>query len=397
MSSIYKAVKPINVKSQYVPGDQIEIPLSYVGQSLLNVRVVGKLYPIDSANPNPNTPFQGKRIYYDNYSGADGLLSQVQVKYQAKGTVDFIPFYGRHTKRKVLATKALDSLGTETDLAARLIVATQAQTQGMLEGVNYDPVDRSDGGWVPFVWNLEHTSLNTHDGPMPFAMTGSPTIYLTLANARDFIFGPDYVEGTTTWVLRDLVCQYTPIPTVKEHMVPITYTTLHVDSTSMITNVFNVNLPVTGGLCDSVTLDFISQTDYDTRGLTNGLQFAPPPGIAPYGADPAGFESDHYGIERLRYSINDNESSLVTFQLVSREELVYNGLRVYNGNPLNFGSLIRRFCDPESPDCYFIGVPFGSLIDLSQRQFGAEIYSQIVNTDPWFGYVTFRMVGQMMP
>lgn len=396
MSSIYKAVKPVNVKTLYTAGDNIEIPLSYVGQSLISVRVVGKLYPLDSANANPNTPFQGKRIYYDNYSGADGLLAQVQVKYQALGSLDFIPRYARHTKRKIIATRALDSLGTETDLAARLIVATQAQTQGMLEGTYYDPVDRADGGWIPFVWELDHTSLNTHDGPMPFAMTGAPTIMLTLANFRDFIFGPDYVEGTTTWALRDLVCEYTVVPTTPQHMVPITYTTLHVDETSLITNVYNVNLPVKG-LVSGVTLDFISQSNFDTRGLTNGLQFAPPPGIAPYGGDPADYTSYHYGIERLRYAINDNESSLVTFQLVSREELVYNGLRVYDGNPLNFASLIRRFSDPESPDCYFIGVPFGSLIDLAQRQFGAEIYSQIVNTDPWFGYVTFNVVGQITP
>lgn len=368
MSTRYRSIFPMSQKDAYYANDNVDFILSLSQEALLSgsVTLEGKVKVwMNSARSTPMA--QADLVYYDHIVGAHGLIRDITTEFRAVGVVENY-LYPRYVKHEMVATVAPESLGTETNHSVELRVCSDSAAQGMLLGMT--TADRHQ----PFSLKLRNC-VNKATAPLPSSQTGDIRIRLRLSPNAEWLYGPDYVEGSVNYEITELKMRFTTIPDDGKAKA-VSMEVLQLYKASIDSNNANVSTFVPGE-CRGVSISFIKQQDENTAG-TNYLLMSVPPGIPPY--QPAGttpLNLDHYGVERLYYSVNDTDTALIGFTLESREELILNGLRVFNQSPVKYNALIRRFNDPERPDCYLIGVPFGGMIDFSRNKFSMEVQSQI--------------------
>ena len=376
MSRNYRNIFPMSQKDSYVGNDNVDFVLGLENEKLLpgSVTLEGKLKVFFTGT----TPVTGKKLYYDHLVGAHGLVRDITVEFQQLGVVENFQ-YPRYVKHECAASKAPESLGTETDNSVELRVATQEIAQGMMEGM------RATDAYQPFSIKLR-CSVNKASAPLASEAIGQVRIRLRLAPNNEFLFGEEYSEGNTTYQIEELRLRFQTIPDDGKRE-KVSMEIINAYKTSIESTNQNISTFVPG-LCRAVSMSFISQANENSAGTQNYLQMGVPPGIPPLGAS-ADADTGHYGVEKLYYAINDTETALVGFTLESREELLMNGLRVFNESPKKYSTLIRNFMNPEYPDNYLIGVPFGGLLDFTQNKFACELQSQISPQTPWNAYLYF--------
>ena len=292
-----------------------------------------------------------------------------------------------------VATTANDAFGTETDNAVEATVATQTQALGICEGTyaeeDVPTASVSDiGDTFPFVIKpmicLNRANNNYF---LPKCL-----IRIRLATNAHFLMGDQFDINNSSFQISDLSIRYRRIVDDGKRG-PVTFQVVHTYEDILNSNYHTSSTFVPNAPCDAVYISFISTSlENQANGRSNYLQLQPPPGIAPYPANSAAATSDtgHYGIERLIYGVNDTETAVLGYTIVSREEVLMNALRAYGVPPAKYATLIRNFQDPIMPNYYIAGIGFGGLIDFTTNKFSVEFQTQVTSATTYAVYFYFR-------
>jgi len=388
MSVNYRSIYPLSQKSQYSENDNIDFVLSLDNEKLVpgSVTLEGEAAIFTTGTTKVDGP---DRIYYEPRVGYHGIIRNLTTTFQNLGIVEQLTDYPRLVKMRGLATKYDNEYGSQTDTCVEGRVPTKKMAKGMAEGLTYS-VNRGNTtpqSYVPFSLKLEN-SLNKANAPISSAVTGQIRLQIRLSPNQEFLFGED-LTANTNYKVQNLKLRYITIPDDGSRN-PIQMERYSSFRALIDSNNQNISTFVPGGLADSVHMSFISLAN-EQDATQNYILCSPPPGIPPLGVS-QDVAPDSYGLERVTYAINDTDTALVGWTLESREEIVRNGIRSFNPSTQQFSALIRHMRDPQFPDGYIAGIPFGGLMNLQQNKFACELESQVTNATQYAAYLYFRIV-----
>ena len=369
MTTQYANIFPLSQKSEYYSQENIDFLLNLDGVKLLagSVVIEGEVavFPDRSV---PGTPYAGQNIMFDAQSGFHGLFRDLTTELQNLGVIENFQNYARYAKMATVALTHDESLAVESVNAVEGKLQNAEQVRGLLLGRS------SSDNYVPFSVKPLFC-LNKASAPLSGAAVGQVRVRVRLAPDDEFLYGSAFSLGTTGYIIKNLRMRYVTVPDdgKKTQVQMEVYQTFRsaVDSNNQNVSTF---IP---GLCDAVHISFIPQVTEGTP-TKNYLQLAVLPGQPPLGASGT-YTGNHYGVERLYYSVNDTDTAVVGFTLESREEIVYNALRSFNSSADKHCSLIRKYNQEDASDSYLVGIPFGGLIDFSRVKFSMELQSQCSN------------------
>jgi len=397
MSIRYRNIFPQSQQSTYQGNQTVDFILAFEGEKLdtNSITLEGRSVAyLDRSGPTYSAGYT--RLYMDPIAGAHQFFDNFQVEFQNLGLVENINNYPRLVKMTYLATKYDESLGTETDTAVEGVSPSQRITKGMMEGVNGDttpyPTATSAqlGRYVPFSIRPQ-ISVNKTTGPLASAVTGNILIRVTLAPDSRVFNGEDVLIGSS-YDLVDLRLRYRTLPDDGTRQ-PVSMEMYHCYRTLLDSNNVNVSTFVPG-LCDAVHMSFINVNDENTLNRPF-LACQPPPGQPPVGYSAIGTNLYDYGIERLTYAVNDTDTALIGYTLLSREEVELNALRSFQSPTNKYEAILRRLRNStfSRRDGYMAGVSFGGLLNFIANKFACEIQSQCDTTQTglYAAYLFFRM------
>lgn len=386
MSVSYRSIYPVSQQETYLENNNIDFVLNLANEKLIpgTVTLEG-LCGVYADLSNATRVTGHEEILYDPLVGYHGLIRDVTTEFQGMGIMENLQNYPRLVKVTRLCSDFEDSYGSETRNSVEGCLPNHEITCGMVEGVG-----GKRQAEIPFSLALQNV-CNKMSGPVSSAVTGQIRIRLRLAPADEFLWGKDYVSGTTGYNVKQLKLRYQTMPDDGKRQ-PVNMEMYHSYRVNLDTNNQNVSTFVPG-LCNSVHMSFIKLSD-ENAGTANYLSCQPPPGQPPLGYSDIGVTPAGYGIERLYYAINDTDSALVGWTVESREEIMRNGIRSVNPNVDRYSTLARKLRDSHYPDGYIAGIPFGGLLDFSKNKFAAEIQSQCdTGANEYVGYMHFRMAS----
>jgi hypothetical protein len=391
MPNNYRSIFPLSQRATYEADSNVDFVLSLDMEKLLpgSVTLEGEVAVYSDITTNPPTQYNGEDIRFDPLVGFHGLCRDWTTEFANVGVVESFVNYARSIKMSTVATQHDESLASESGLSCEGRAPSEGIARGLLYGRSV-----SDA-FVPFSV-VPQIVVNKATSPLSSDATGQIRLRLRLAPATEFLYGQG-VTSSSGYSIKNLKLRFQTIVDDGKK-VPVQLETKQ----CFRANVDSINTNVSTfvpALCSSVQMSFINQAKEGTI-KENYLQLAPLIGLAPIGAvgNAEIVASASYGIERLTYSINDTDSgAVVGFTFESREEIVRNGLRAYNSKMDKYNSLIRFFNNPEAPDRYIAGIPFGNLIDFSKNKFAVEIQSQSGNdtATAFVGYFYFTCMISM--
>jgi len=371
MSMNYANVFPLSQAAEYYSQTNVDFLLNLDNQKLVpgSVVIEGEVAILPDRSA-ATTWYNGEDILYDPACGFHALFRDLTVEFQNVGVMENLMNYPRYAKMATVALTHQESIAVESVNAVEGKVANEIQARGMLYGRS------STDGYIPFSVKPLFC-LNKASGPLSGNATGQIRVRVRLAPDEECLYGSDFVLGTTGYIIKNLRCRYLTVPedNKKAQVQMEVYQTFRsaVDSNNQNISTF---VP---GLCSAVHMSFIPQITEATP-TKNYLQLAVVPGIPPLGASSSTYTGNHYGIERLYYSVNDTDTAVVGFTLESREEIVHNALRSFKAPADKYAALIRQFNKEDQSDGYIVGIPFGGLIDFSKSKLAMEIQSQCTNS-----------------
>lgn len=385
MSVLYRSIFPVSQQSDYQQNQNIDFIMNLNNEKLVPGTIKLEGLCAIYRNKSTETGTVGyQEITYDPVSGYHSLVRDVTTEFEQLGIVESLQHYPRLVKAALLCTENMNSLGTETRNAVEGCCPTNKISSGLSEGIGGARLSK-----VPFSIKL-HNIVNKMSAPVASAVTGEIRLRIRMASDDEFLWGQDYVSGTSGYKVTELKLSYQVIPDDgKRQDITMERYTSYV--TNLDTNNQNISAFVPG-LCDSVHMSFIKVTNQDNPNMNyNACEV--PAGYPPLGMSPSTSTNvSEYGLERLYWAINDDESQLVAFTVESREELLRNGIRSFNPSLKNYNVLARRLRDQEYPDGYVVGIPFGQPIQLAQNKFAAEIQSQCSINNQYRCFCHFRCV-----
>ena len=386
MSVKYRSIFPVSQQSEYTENQNVDFIMNLNGEKLVpgTVEVEGfcAIYA-DKANETGTAGHE--EIGYDPLSGYHGLFRDLTTEFEQLGIVESLQYYPRLVKAGRLCTEYYGSLGLETKNSVEGCAPVINIACGLAEGIGGKRQSN-----IPFSVKLQNI-LNKASAPLASSSTGEIRIRIRLASDDEFIFGEDYVSGTGGYKITDLKLRFQTVPDDGKKQ-SVTMERYQAYTTNLDTNNQNVSAFIPG-LCDAVHLTFIAVND-EINPIKNYLACEPLPGKPPLGASNDEVPGE-YGAERVFYAVNDVDTALVGFTMESREELMVNGIRSFNKEADSYNCLARRLRDPEYPDGYVLGIPFGAPIQLAQNKFAAEIQSQCSNTNQYRMYLHSRCIEQV--
>jgi|LakMenE01Jun11ns_1017448.scaffolds.fasta_scaffold9958374_2 hypothetical protein len=400
MSIRYRSIFPQSQQSTYQGNSTVDFYLSFEGEKLDpgSITIEGRSVAyLDRTGPT--YPSGYTRMYNDPVCGAHQFFDNFLTEFAQIGLQETINNYPRLVKMTRLASKYDESVGTETDTAIEGSCASQRITKGLLEGVNGDTTayptatGAAIGRYVPFSIRPQ-IAVNKTTGPLSAAVTGTILIRLQLAPDNRVFNGED-VTANTSYDIADLRLRYRTLPDDGVRQ-PISMEMYHCYRTLLDSNNANLSTFVPG-LCDSVHMSFINTTDENTLNRPY-LACQPPIGQPPVGYSAIGTNLYDYGIERLTYAINDTDTALVGYTLISREEVLLNGLKSFNNPAVKYEGILRKLRNStlSRRDGYLAGISFGGLLNFIQTKFACEIQSQCDNTtNQYAAYLFFRMTATL--
>jgi hypothetical protein len=391
MSHLYRSVFPLTQQSEYKQNQTNKFVLGTEGQSILpgSVRITGTCSITQNGDP-----VVAEQIFYDPLVGYHGLFAKIESGTRAQSTVETLTYYPRLVKTKASGRSYAVSLAVDSFNSIEGRAGSLQQVQGLIQGLGTDEADSVADTNMPFsivpdIW------LNKLDSALPGSRIGNEVIIqFTMSPIQQFLFGAD-VDANTSYSVKDLKVQWEAIPeTPNGNKNPINYEKYVDDRQLMNSGVTSINVVAPGVMVDSVHMTFVnSNSEFSLS--SNFLQCEAPPGQAPY--VPVGVTSNtmyNYGLERIIWSINNSDTSVSGFVQDNREEILWNGLRSLNLEPMAWSSMIN---DPFAPDRYLVGIPFGGLQDLMSKRFAVQLYSKCDSTvtNTYVCYIFFRATGSI--
>jgi hypothetical protein len=389
MPNNYRSIFPLSQRATYEADSNVDFVLSLDQEKLIPGSVTLEGEVAVYSNLASETQYNGEDIRFDPLVGFHGLCRDWTTEFANVGVVESFTNYPRAVKMATVATQHDDSLATESGLSCEGRSPTEGIARGLLYGRSLADA------FIPFSI-VPQIVVNKATAPLSSEVTGQVRLRLRLAPVTEFLYGQD-ITSAAGYSIKNLKLRFQTIVDDGKK-VPVQLEVKQCFRANVDSNNANVSTFVPA-LCSSVQMSFINQAKEGTI-KENYLQLAPLIGLAPIGAvgNSAPVASASYGIERLYYSINDTDSgAVVDFTFESREEIVRNGLRAFNAKMDKYNAMIRHFNNPEAPDRYIAGIPFGNLIDFSKNKFAVELQSQCGQTaaTAFVGYFFFSGLMSM--
>lgn len=399
MSHLYRSVFPLTQQRYYLQNQTNKFVLSTEGQSILpgSVRITGRCSVQQGAAPEVNydgrtNPIIAQQVYYDPQVGYHGLFAKIESGTRAQSTVETLTYYPRLVKTKAAGRTYNVSLGVDSFNSIEGRAGSIRQVQGLIQGLGTIEDGSVADTFMPFsivpdIW------LNKLDAALPGSRIGNEVIIqFTMSPNQQFLYGAN-ADANAYYIVKDLKVQWEAIPeTPNGNKNPINYEKYVDDRQLMNSNVTSINVVAPGVMVDSVHMSFVDNA-LEFTASDNFLQCAAPPGKAPYvpvGPQAGSNVMTDYGLERIIWSINNSDTSVSGFVQDNREEILWNGLRSLNLEPMAWGSQLEN---PYLPDLYLAGIPFGGLQDLMSKRFAVQLYSQCSNKVTFVCYMFFRATG----
>ena len=372
--SAYKRIQPLSVASEYKAGQTVDFLLTFEGEAL----VPGSLYlEFNLAAKEAGVALDGTTdVRYDPFAGAHGLIREITTTSRNAGVLENLNSYARCVKHRRVATNNVEELGTVSSNSIELCLPSDKLTQPMLAGDVHEQK-------LPVCLYLQNC-LNFASGPINYNKLGETRIRLTLAPNAEFFHGTA-VTNDTEYIISNLRLNYRTMPAIEDGPVVMQVMTSNRDVISTSQQTIETLVPI---VCDAVSCSVIKVAKEQSLTDNTLLMQAPPSRPLP------GYSGNdtYYGFNRVQYAVNSSETELQAYPLESREEVILNGLRVYQRGTGSHCCTQDRWSYDEqnnASDCYLFGTPFTQAMDFRSAKFATELHSSIA-ADNYAIYQFFR-------
>lgn len=312
-----------------------------------------------------------QQIYWDNVAGGHALFSEFSLLSSAQGTLEQMTNYPRFLKTTRVCSMDEQEIGFTSATACEGCLPSIAASQGFLRG-------RSDADYAINLSLQPHISLNVSPQQLlPYEKVGDMRLRLRLADVNQVLFGAG-VDATTTYTVSNLRLEYEVAPMDKDAGKQPIILVNHVSARDVLeTNRQSVQQLVPQK-CDAFVASCISLDDEGST-TKNYLDCQAVPAI-PRGQTQV---INHHGFSRMQVNINNADLSLSDYPFESQSEIKMNAARVFSAKPVN--NMLKNQ--------YAIGLPYGSLVDMSSQAFTLDLESSITNADKRSIYVYHRAIA----
>ena len=377
---MYNVVFPLAKKSEYVANDTVDFLLSLENKKLVqgSIAITGDCQILSDTDSGAGVSF-AQDINIDADAGYHACFRDFTTEFRQIGLTEQFSYYPRYVKMKTQATMLRDSLGTETFNCIEGKCMNKVVRYGYNRGTGpqgpNEPVTK-----VPFVLKPD-IAANKSNVAIPGNQVGVVRIRCRLAPNEEVVFGPD--SASAGFKLTNLQIRYETVADDGQRA-PLTLEVYNVARQVIETNNANLSTFVPG-LADAVHISFCG-TAHEGTPTNNYLECQTISGQPlSYDGNSNVQTSANQGPERLYYAVNDTDTALVGFTMESRSEMLWNYLRSFNNEPMDYAVALNRL---QAGDAYGLGINFGAPLDFSNQKFAAQIDSQVSN--PTSVYMYFR-------
>ncbi len=365
---------PVNQKSEYKPGDNVDFVMSFPAMSLLgnSVHLSGVLnvYKVPG-----HRVLATDKIYYDSATGINSFFNNVVVSSFTKGTIETQSDYPRWIKMKHTATKTASQLVTSNNLLTQLLCQDDSLTTPLM-------TDK-----LPFSVAVDcclNNSVPTQDNvaaEIPYVVSGDVTLCLRLVQPLEALYGAD-VNAQVTYTITDFACEYVTKPQAPKPPQPtmlINYSVKQIINSSNA--VVNVKLPAIINRMSSSFMKVSEELQY----TLNNLELERPKGI-----------------DKLYYTFNDSTNTFITYPIESIEDILQHYLESFqnpdvdmsapdavNSNIRKNNATLRKIIENK---LFGVGLDLETNLSLQNTSLGVQIHSQVETTDPYYMYAYFKGV-----
>ena len=375
----YNVVFPLAKRDQYEANETVDFVISLANKKLVpnSLVITGDcaVFKTKASTPAGSTaPNAEDQLLIDPDSAYHSLFRDFTSEFRDVGLAESFSYYPRYVKMLHQSLVYRDSLGTETNNSIEGVSPSEVVRQGYNLGVNSSSFNGLSGGqFIPFALKPK-IAPNKSDVAIPGDQVGTLRIRTRLAPDDEFVYGAQ-ATADSGYFIKNLQIRYETIDDDGTRP-PINMEVYNINRQVIETNQANLSTFVPG-LSDAVHISF--NTVADEGSVTeNFLECKTLPGKA-LGAS----NDSNNGPERLFYSVNDTQTSLVGFTMESRSEVVYNYLRSWNIEPKAYVQTQRSLNQGET---FGIGLPFGSLLDFSNKKFAVDIDSEVTSAHSVYLY-----------
>jgi hypothetical protein len=362
----FHSAQPEARQDTYIEYNNVDFILAVgEGKSLMrnSVRINGDI----EITKDGTARAEGK-VFLDPRIGVHACIDSIQTNFQGAGGVkEVIANYGRWA--------CMDAVGTiyEDDYnSAKYQVEQRAPTENVAARLALGEVTL---GTTPITQDLDFSIkplcvLNKMSGDnLPFEKSGEIRVTINLARNMAALMGANQGTGAT-YVLRNLHCSYSSVPTEKNPA----------KTTTTMRSVYNVKSTILSGsaniqaqvpaMCDAMSASFQAQNRENVNVFSNYDCNTVP------------------GITNLEFLFNDATNKYITYQMTDQNEMVHRYIDSFHSTGHQQMTLDKF----RTNKGFGVGLNFQGFIDLSQQRFGLQLDSDVNNLSPYNVYMYFHSI-----
>lgn len=394
MTTVSMRTKYAQVFSQNRPEiitsfDNPEFKIPYVDREIVPGSWLLAAEKVEELKANGDAFDADDEIYRDPYAGDHVFFKGIATDCVNHGNIENINDYNRLVAMKNETTHLLQNLGAVTNKSVELVTGDKDQTRAYINGN-----DDGNGERLSFCIRPDFI-LNKSDVPLNHDRFGDFTVKLDMMPNEGTYYGAGSPAAAPFYRFTNLRLLYRYYVKGDPRTVgpdrKVFFERYHASQDRIESNdaTISTNVP---GLTSAVHITFNSINNITDRSK-NTLERQTLPGKATLQGNYNNLLNT-YGVEQVRFAVNEANNSLYGFTLRYREEQLWNYLRSYNNSPKDYALSVGRLSNGEG---YGLGTPFGSLMDFRDKRFSCSIQSEasLANDNTKFSaYMYFPIVVQ---
>lgn len=292
----YAKIFPVSRKDEYKQNDIIDFELNFEGKALREktISIGGVFKVVEVAG---GAVLNSRDYMIDSAIGVSSAFRTITSSCDKLGTVETLSDYPVIKKASILASSLPEERALETIHTMEGVVNDDAVTNRLLNADTKIPFSVK-----PII------CFNNSVGPVSYAKTGQIRISLQLNTNSNVIFGNP--ANPLEYIIEDIFLLAEVVPVAKEGGA-LVMKTRHNLSYAVESN--NLNLQMNSPLnCIGFHASYLNQANRANN--ENTYDFTSPE------------------VRRVEYSWNDVLSGLVSFPIETREEILYNSLKLFGND-----------------------------------------------------------------
>ncbi len=371
MSDIrHSRVFPTNTKVNYTSLNNVDFELNFPNRKLVanSIRIEGNI----RCNSSGTTQVVATdEIYFDNYVGANALISDIQTVTANQGSIELITELPRYTKMISSAFSSEDDFNNISNLCELKCQNLSIAKQVLLGNNNENKAVADPNVNEPISFSIKpnfclNQASNLSGGNVNISSrtTGDLRVSIRLSRNEAVFFG-NTTEANYQISNLSLVYLTVPEDNKQEQITLRTKVNISQSIQSTFSNI-SVNVP---SRANGVSISFLRQ-DKENNYLYNNTQCDKLPNV-----------------DNVEFLFNDSTNKYITFKLDTQEMILNNYEQsITSSSDSNLMTLDRL----KASDAYGVGVNFNQLLDLSANRFGLNVASAVTNNAPYLAYMFFH-------